>query len=94
MKSYPINCTVNKTKPARLAKVALDDHYTPVLYLWCKKCRTEHKCSLGQLLQSWRDMAKGNQQAIARQQDLLKTALAHLQEDLDDLQGQQQEAAG
>lgn len=92
MKSFPINCTVNKLKSAKLAKVALDDYHKPVVFLWCKKCRTEHKCSLTQLLQSWRDMAKGNQQAIVQQQDLLKTALAHLQEDLEDIQ--QQEAAG
>lgn len=99
MKSHPINCIVNKTKPARIAKVALDDHHAPVLLLWCKKCHIEHKCSLGQLLQSWGEMMKGDKQALTFHQGQLKKALVDVQAALEDVkqredEQQQEEAAG
>lgn len=93
MKSYPINCSVNKDRPARLAKVALDDHHTPVVFLWCKKCHIEHKCSLGQLMQSWLEMMSGDKQALVFQQGLLKKALVDVQTALEDME-QKEEAAG
>lgn len=91
-KSYFINCTVNKINPAKLAKVALDDHHVPVVFLWCKKCRIEHKCSLSQLMQSWLEMMQGDKQALTFQQGLLKKALVDVQMALEDME--QQEAAG
>ena len=94
-KAFPINCTVNQQRPNRIAKVGLDDHRMPVLFLWCKRCRTEHKCSLGQLLQSWVEMMAGDKQALTFQQGLLKKALMDVQAALDDLEQkdtQQQEA--
>lgn len=92
MKSYPINCTINKLKPAKLAKVALDDHHAPILLLWCKKCRCEHKCSLPNLLQSWLGMMQGDKQALVFHQGQLKKALVDVQAALEDLE--EQEAAG
>lgn len=95
MKSFPINCSVNKMKPAKLAKVALDDHHIPVLYLWCKKCRTEHKCSLSQLLQSWLEMMQGDKQALVFHRGQIEKALVDVRvalEDLEQKDTQQQEA--
>ena len=92
MKSFPINCSVNKDRPARLAKVALNDHHVPVVFLWCKKCRTEHQCSLSQLMQSWLEMMSGDKQALIFQQGLLKKALVDVQAALEDME--QPEVAG
>lgn len=91
-KSYPINCSINKLKPIKLAKVALDDHHVPVLFLWCKKCRTEHKCSLSQLLQSWGEMMVTDKQALTFHQGQLQKALADVRVALEDLE--QKGAAG
>lgn len=96
MKSLPINCSVNKVKQAPLAKVALDDHHTPVVLLWCKKCHIEHKCGLGQLLQSWGEMMAEDKQALVFHRGQLEKALADVRVALEDLEQQdtQQQEAG
>jgi hypothetical protein len=91
-KSFFINCSENVKDPYKLGKIGIDNQRKPVLLLWCRRHRIEHACSLAQLLQSWRGMAEGDQQALLSQQGILQAALAKIQADLEDLE--QQQAAG
>lgn len=87
-KSYPINCAMTK-KPLLLAKIGFNDYVKPVIWLWCKFDRLEHTCTLANMLQSWRDIAKGDRMALSNYQAILKKAVCDIEADIEDCRAEE-----
>jgi hypothetical protein len=86
-KSLPVNCAGSKTEQRErlLAKIGVDSRHQPVMYLWCRLHRIDHACRLEQMLQTWRELIKGDESAIQAQILRLKKGIRDLESDLEDL---------
>ena len=95
-KSYPINCPGmkdNENRPYRIAEIGVDRHGHLAVFLWCRLHGKPHSCKLEQMLQSWREMLAGDEQALQSYKATLKRALVNVEADLEDL-AEQDKAAG
>jgi len=83
------------TSPHGIAKVGIDDYHQAIILLLCRRHRARKSvCSLGNLLQGWRELCKDDAKATQAYLTQLKKAVLDVESDVEDGQEQQKKVAG
>jgi hypothetical protein len=82
----PVNCVLDRDHPHKIGEIGYDKSGKPVLTVLCRRHDTISSCSMMTLLQAWRELACGDEQALQTQLTRLRKAALDLETDLADLQ--------
>ena len=91
-KMLPVNCMIDKVQPHRVGAVGYDVYGKPILTVLCRRHDTISSCSMMTLLQTWREMARGDEKMMQAQLTRLRKAVLDLETDLEDMK--QEKIAG